>query len=351
MNDRPRFEERFELFVADLFRQEGFAVEPGYKSGREIPDLIVTSKSGRTAVVEIKLYRSSAISADIILRIVNQVESFRRDLQIDRAVFVTLAQVPIAYIRALMRENPRLVVYDYWSLKFSSSKHPRLAAELESIARDAILVTEHAPSPDVFPIDMTLLDADPPALEKLVVEEPPPAKGAWLCQEVLQIKSGKSRAGDFEKAVEAALRYIFETDLVAWSSQNVTDGGLSRHDLIARISSSHDMWRMLVERFNSQYVIFEFKNYGGRITQGEIYTTEKYLFAKAMRTTAIIVSRKGADKNALAACRGALREHGKLIINLSVDDICKLLALRDADDDCNAYLFQIVDDMLMKLER
>jgi len=111
------------------------------------------------------------------------------------------------------------------------------------------------------------------------------------------------------------------------------------------------MWRMLVERFNSQYVIFEFKNYGGRITQGEIYTTEKYLFAKAMRTTAIIVSRKGADKNALAACRGALREHGKLIINLSVDDICKLLALRDADDDCNAYLFQIVDDMLMKLER
>ena len=36
-----------------------------------------------------------------------------------------------------------------------------------------------------------------------------------------------------------------------------------------------------------------------------------------MRGTAFIVSRKGANENALKAARGALRESGKLIICLS----------------------------------
>jgi hypothetical protein len=39
-----------------------------------------------------------------------------------------------------------------------------------------------------------------------------------------------------------------------------------------------------------------------------------------MRGTAFIVSRKGANDNALKAARGALRESGKLIICLSLDD-------------------------------
>jgi len=44
-----------------------------------------------------------------------------------------------------------------------------------------------------------------------------------------------------------------------------------------------------------------------------------------MRGTAFIVSRKGANENALTAARGALRESGKLIICLSLDDIFDML--------------------------
>jgi tRNA1(Val) A37 N6-methylase TrmN6 len=44
-----------------------------------------------------------------------------------------------------------------------------------------------------------------------------------------------------------------------------------------------------------------------------------------MRGTAFIVSRKGANENALNAARGALRESGKLIICLSLDDIFDML--------------------------
>jgi hypothetical protein len=99
-------------------------------------------------------------------------------------------------------------------------------------------------------------------------------------------------------------------------------------------------------------VVFEFKNYGGKIKQGQIHTTEKYLYRTALRSTAIIISRKGADENALAVCRGALREQGKLIINLTTDDVCKMLHLRDEPGgDCNSVLTEYVDRMLMRLER
>jgi len=53
----------------------------------------------------------------------------------------------------------------------------------------------------------------------------------------------------------------------------------------------------------------------------------------------------------MTAARGALREHGKLIVNLNVDDMCKLLALKDATQDYNGFLFDKIDTMLMKLER
>jgi hypothetical protein len=347
-----RLEQQFESFVVRLFTEAGFHVQPNPYGDESSPDLLVTSASGQVSIVEVKLFRSRAIPSDLVLRIANQAEMYRRRFEAGRAVLITLAQVPVTQVRMLIRENPRLVILDLNSLRSAASRDLKLAEELESIARDAL---PSAPEPsrnlDFFPIDITLLDAEPPESENLTIQEAIQFRGAALCHELMQIRGGRPRARQFELKCEKALRYIFQTDLAAWSSQKVSDRGLSRYDLIARISSTHDMWRMLVERFNSQYVIFEFKNYSVKVKQGEIYTTEKYLFAKAMRTTAIIVSRTGADKNALEAARGALREHGKLIINLSVDDMCKLLALKDSDDDCSGYLFQIVDEMLMKLER
>ena len=46
------------------------------------------------------------------------------------------------------------------------------------------------------------------------------------------------------------------------------------------------------------------------ITQREIYTTEKYLYEKALRKVAIIISRKGADKHAENGCDGEV--YGKV---------------------------------------
>lgn len=164
------------------------------------------------------------------------------------------------------------------------------------------------------------------------------------------MKVGKAGARQFETKASDALKYLFADDFLSWKLQKASDT-MHRFDLVARIASEHDFWASIVRYFKTWYVVFEFKNHTRFITQGEIYSTEKYLFVPAMRSVALIISRKGADKNARAVMRGALRETGKLMLSLSLDDVYKMLEMKDKGDDPNTLLFELLDEMLMKLER
>ena len=65
-----------------------------------------------------------------------------------------------------------------------------------------------------------------------------------------------------------------------------------------------------------------------------------------------IVSRKGADENALAAAKGCLRESGKLILCLSDEDLKELLRIKEKDEQPTAEFFEaMLDDLLIHLEK
>ncbi len=114
---------------------------------------------------------------------------------------------------------------------------------------------------------------------------------------------------------------------------------------------------MRLDDFRSRYVVFEFKLYSGQITQGEILTTEKYLYRTALRSVAIIISPRGFAKNAAETARGALREHGKLIVGITVEQVCNMLMRRDGTmpdetgEDVDLELLVELDRMLMRIER
>ena len=99
------------------------------------------------------------------------------------------------------------------------------------------------------------------------------------------------------------------------------------------------------------YIIY-YKNYKEKITQREIYTTEKYLYKKALRSVAIIVSREGASRNALLAAKGCLRENGKLILCLSDKDLNELIHIKEKGEQPTAEFFEaMLDDILIHLEK
>jgi hypothetical protein len=257
---------RFEQLVAEIFRAEKFEVQVSPIAGTFEVDLFLKSHTGRTAIVECKLYRTRQLSAGTLRRIVTQLEMYRRQYEADRAVLVTAARIPHASRVALTEENPRLVFFDLDALKFIVLSHPRLGSQLEEILREVFIVPAPLDGDEDRTVATTaILNAPIDEIPERPSEPLEITKGEQLCSDIREVKKGRLGARKFEATIEAALKYIFEADLTAWSSQKVTDAGLSRYDLIARVSSENDVWRMLRERFESQYVIFECKNYAEKV--------------------------------------------------------------------------------------
>ena len=155
----------------------------------------------------------------------------------------------------------------------------------------------------------------------------------------------------FERECISVLEYLFKEDLSLWLSQTNTGDGLNRFDLICKISSKNDFWLWLYNNFNSKYVVFEFKNYKDEIKQIQIHTTEKYLFSKAMRNVAFIISSNGSSENARKACEGILRENGKLIILLDLQDINRMIEAKYQGNSPVDILAEKLDNFLISIGR
>ena len=101
--------------------------------------------------------------------------------------------------------------------------------------------------------------------------------------------------------------------------------------------------------YNSHFVVFEFKNYTDKIDQNLIYITEKYLFDAALRNVAFIISRKGFSDAAKFAAEGCLKEHGKLILDVTQDDLMKML--KSPSDNPADHLLTKLEEFLMGISK
>lgn len=149
------------------------------------------------------------------------------------------------------------------------------------------------------------------------------------------------------------MKNAFSDDLALWREQRKSNKDLYRFDLLCRIKDGNQktFWSILERYFNSKYVIFEFKNYSEKTTQKEIYTTERYLYAKALRSVAIIVSANGYEENAYWAAKGSLRENGKLIMLFDTKDLIAMNKMKIEQEDPANYLLERLDDLLLNLEK
>lgn len=174
-----------------------------------------------------------------------------------------------------------------------------------------------------------------------------------LIKELDLVKPGRRDANKFEDVSTRTLKYIFEDDLSLWKSQAKSNEGLYRFDCLCRIKNNNekDFWSILEAYFNTKYIVFEYKNYTNKVTQSEIYTTERYLYAKALRSVAIIIAQGEYDNNSIWAVKGCLRENGKLIILLNIDDLKHMCELKRDNEDPSEYLLDKLDSLLLELEK
>lgn len=171
-----------------------------------------------------------------------------------------------------------------------------------------------------------------------------------------EIKAGKEQWGEYQQFCVKFTKEMFNDDLDSWSAQQETDNKMHRFDLIARIKyrkeEYNDFFETIEDFFRSKYIIFEFKNYADKITENEIINTERYLYEKALRSVAIIFTRKGADKRARESIKALMRNQGKIILILDDNDILNMIKLWESGEASPAIILQEkLNDFLIHLEK
>lgn len=337
----------FEVIVKQILFANNFKVETPAENSYDL-----LAKLNNTLVyVEVKLYTNKLPRLDLLRTACSKLLS-RKDNANAKLLLVVSSYVTPSLKEEIFKEFG-IIIWDIRALFALAFDHAEIYYDLESILVQALKaqVSEYAIVDTEFKASIipSLVSARTRVKQKAVK-----TKGADLCKELNAIKPGKLDSALYEKKCIEILKYLFDnkTDLTLWAEQNTSDDGLNRNDLLCRIISyEKNFWEELSNDFHTRYVVWEFKNYEDKIKQGQIFTTEKYLFLTALRSVSFIIARVGADDNAIKAAKGALKEAGKLIVVLDNNDVCKMLTLKDNGDEPSIVLRQVIDEVLIKLNR
>lgn len=317
----------FELCVGDIFAEAGFSVSRNASVANQQGTIDISAElDGIMYYVEVKFSPITDTAARKICDISER----------QGAVPVLVTAYDAEQKREhYKKQHPKLVLIDISNLLFVVKDHVELRNRLVSILPYSVDSIE--PKECFLRIDTLQHDDHTQS----------------LINELRMCQAGRPMAREFEALCKKLLENIFSEDLALWKEQERSNKDLYRFDLLCRIKDGKQktFWRILERYFASKYIIFEFKNYKEKITQKEIYTTEKYLYAKALRSVGIIIAANGYDENACWAAKGCLRENGKLIMLLDAEDLIKMNQMKIDQEDPADYLLGKLDALLLDLEK
>lgn len=344
-----QFEVLFSRYLEKLADKKGARkTDPGMNARYDF----MLQLADRTSHFELKYYGERNISAPRIKRLCQQLLPLPENGEL---ILVLTSEVP-EDTKLECQKQYRVAIWDVKNLLW-------LFGEFEDIKNEFIALLDYA-AVDIepVPVEFGVFAKEPEAPDLgLTPDTEPPENASEHPKEIAdwkerfeQIKPGREQFREYESLCIDILKYTLGDYLSLWEEQNPTDDGLHHFDLCCKIKNdvSHDFFDTVKQYFNTKYIVFEFKNYGKKITQREIYTTEKYLFGTALRKVAIIISRQGNDDHALQAAKGSLRESGKLILCLSDADLLEMAAIKlQGSDEPAVFLSNMLDRLLVHLEK
>lgn len=351
--DARAFGPAFEMYSKQLLEQIGCTLSDYSSNIEDCGWDFVVQKGTQRIWVDCKSYKSQVVSPSAAISLLNTTVMKMIKQKIPReeiVLLLVLSKIP-TFEKQVIFERYHIIVWDIENLVFYSKNNPSLLKLLSQITYFPIDYIKGQPFGEEELTKIFLKSTEEQVLEnKNIIEtEKEAERTVQLIQRLKDCKSGKKHSREYEDICEEILRTLFEVNYFnKLKNQHKTNDEHFRMDLIGSLKinqnneeSMHPFWQMLVQYYNSHFVVFEFKNYSNEIDQNLIYITEKYLFDAALRNVAIIISRKGFSKSAKFAAEGCLREHGKLILDVTNDDLIKMLELESG---------QAPDHLLEKLE-
>lgn len=332
-NRQERNNARFKRILEGYLNYRRFQYQKDCIDKMQEIDFVIQNKEENICIVT-KLYTSHAGIDSKVMRMCERIWRYHEVYQ-GACVLATGNLVEDA-VKKKCRELYHTYVWDVRNLLWLFRDVPDIQKEFVSLLNYTI--------EDVVP------ERPEPAF--LAEDTEPESKTSGFREKLDQISPGREDAARYEEVATEILKYILGEYLTLWEKQKASNNNLYRFDLYCKIKHGElpEFFDTIKNYYNTKYIIFEFKNYESPIAQKEIYTTEKYLYRKALRSVAVIISRKGADSGAIAAAEGCLREDGKLILCLSDADLLELVDIQNKGEQTAAERLQeLLDAILIRL--
>ena len=359
--DARAFGPAIEVFAKQLLEEFGYISIKALSKNQDHDWDLVVEKDKQKIWVECKSYKSQVVSPLVASSLLNSIVLKRIQQKIPKeelSLLIVLSKIP-SFQKNAIYDRHQIVVWDIENLVFYSKSNPTLLKLLSQITYFPIDHIEGKRFDILEPAALSMPSKKEGVPEEEIVQEAKKEQNETkaLIQRLKDCVAGRETFGIYEEICEKIIRTLFEANYFnRLTSQHKTNDKHFRMDLIGSLKinlnneeSMHPLWQMLVQHYNSHFVVFEFKNYSEEIDQNLIYITEKYLFDAALRNVAIIISHKGFSESAKFAAEGCLKEHGKLILDITDKDLIKMLKLKS--DKAADYILDKLEDFLMGISK
>ena len=304
------------------------------------PDIVAT-KDSITYYIEMKAYKGPYNDKKVVWNAIEQIYKYRFYISSESAnqqFGVILLCAVDEKLKIELAEEYGIFIWDIKNLLYICSEVNELSETLEYMipySLNGIISTEPLPVKHI-----TMHKA--PVVTKTSYEKE-------LLTKLKNCKTGKTKRADqeYEKICSSIIDYLFKSEFSLFSEQHTTNDEMFRMDIICGLKGTTAFWDFLIRYYNTKFVVFECKNYKGKLKQNLIYVTDKYLFTPALRNVAFIISRNGFSDNATKAALGILKEQGKLIIDLTDHDLEIMICAKENGKEPSDYLLDKVEKLLM----
>ncbi len=320
-----------------LAREGAIVVETGWKNktgkapAAAADFLFKRPPENELTVVEAKLSRSRRMEDGLFRNALEELKRHREAKKAKNATLILTAEPTPAQVQEAERQG--VTLWGIPQLVPLAIKTPTLAEALADLLRDISTDATH------FAETMAYLEAHTARAKAR-------GEGAKLIAELDQSKPGRENHRKFEQMGEKAMRLLFSEQVQRWSVPVLIEDGLNRPTLVVRLLPRHDVWAALSEEFGSRYVAIGFINHAEPAGHGDVLSAARHLHPRARRSIGILVARGGFDQGARRAAVEVLRDQGKLILLVSLQDLKEMLIARDAGDDYHDFFHERASDLM-----